>query len=91
MLKISANKDHENKVKEYINPLVIAAYILFFTSALLTTRALVMIPLKYAPIIESVGYIYILILSRLILKEEITKNKIIGNMIILIGIIIFSY
>ena len=40
-------------------------------------------------IIESLGYIFVMILSNRILKEKITKKKLIGNLLILIGIIIY--
>ena len=34
---------------------------------------------KNQPIIESLGYIFVMILSNLFLGEKITKKKIIGN------------
>jgi small multidrug resistance pump len=47
------------------------------------------VPYKNEPIIESLGYIFVMILSNRILKEKITKKKLIGNLLILIGIIIY--
>ncbi len=89
LLKISANKEHKSMIKEYINPHVILGYMLLFASTILTILALKGMELKNLPIIEATGYIYVLILSAMILKEKITKKKIIGNIIIIIGIIIF--
>ena len=39
--------------------------------------------------IESLGYIFVMILSNLFLGEKITKKKIIGNFLILFGIVVY--
>lgn len=90
LLKMSANKKYRNKVREYINLYVITAYSIFFISTILTIVAFKKVSLHNGPIIESAGYIFILILGRLLLKEKITKNKVLGNILIIIGIIIFN-
>lgn len=90
MLKISANKTHKSKIREIINPLVIGAYGIFFAVMIINTILLKHVDLKFIPVVESTGYIYILVLSALILKEKITKKQIVGNIIIIIGIIIFN-
>lgn len=89
LLKISANKEHKNIINEYLNPHVILGYMLLFASTILTILALRGMELKNLPIIEASGYIYVLIFSALVLKEKITKKKIIGNIIIILGIIVF--
>ncbi|SHJ08789.1 EamA-like transporter family protein [Clostridium amylolyticum] len=89
LLKISANKEHKNIINEYLNPHVILGYVLLFASTILTILALRGMELKNLPIIEASGYIYVLIFSALVLKEKITKKKIIGNIIIILGIIVF--
>ena len=76
--------------EEYLNPYVIAGYMIMITCMLLTVMAFRGIPFKYSGVLESLGYIYIMILSRAILNEKITKKKAIGNIIIVIGVIIFS-
>lgn len=45
---------------------------------------------KYGAIIESLVYLYVMILSRIFFKEEITRKKVIGNMLIVCGVIVFS-
>lgn len=90
MLKISANKTHKSKFNEIVNPLVIGAYGIFFLVTIINTILLKYVDLKFIPVIESTGYIYILILSSVILKEKVTRRKIIGNIIIIIGIILFN-
>lgn len=90
ILKKSANKHYESIIKEYTNLYVLTGYGLLFLSTILTIFALKGLPYKSVPIIETIGYIYILLLSRVLLKEKITKKIIIGNVIIISGIIIFN-
>ncbi len=91
ILKKSALKSYKNVMNEYLNPYVIGAYIIFFISTFITIYALKYVPLSMGPILESTGYVFIVILSRLFLKEAISKKKIMGMGIILIGIIVFSF
>lgn len=88
MLKKSANKSYENKLREYLNPLVICAYGLFFLSSLITVFSLKYVPLSFGPILESTGYIFINILSLMFLKEKISKRKYIGMAVIIFGIVV---
>ena len=44
---------------------------------------------KNGPVIESLGFWFVMILSWLFFKEKITKKKLIGNLIILAGVVIF--
>jgi drug/metabolite transporter (DMT)-like permease len=43
------------------------------------------------PVLESTGYIYVGILGMLILKEKISRRKIIGNLLIVGGILIYAF
>ena len=90
MLKKSANKTYENKVKEYLNPWVIIAYGLFFGATLVTVIAYRYVPLSLGPILESCGYFFVTILGMIFLKEKVGKKKAVGLFIILAGIIIFN-
>lgn len=90
LLKKSANKNYNNKLKEYLNKFVVIAYSIFFISTILTIIAYKGIELKYGPVIESVGYIFILIMSRIFLDEKFTRNKLLGIFLIIIGIFVFN-
>lgn len=90
VLKLSANKKYDSRLKEYLNPQVIFSYGIFFSATVLTVFAYKGVFLKSGPIIESSGYIFILFLGNIFLKEKITKNKIIGVLLIIAGIAIFS-
>jgi len=90
MLKISTGKKYDSWIKEYLNPPVIIAYGLFFICTFLTMYSLKAVPLSMAPILEASGYVFVALLSRIILKERITKKKVIGLAIIVVGIVIYS-
>lgn len=90
MLKISARKQYATKLKEYMNPLVIISYGLFFGCTLITMLAYRKVPLSLGQILESSGYIFVTILGMTILKERLTKKKLLGMGVILAGIIIFT-
>ncbi len=88
ILKKSANIKHDNKIKEYLNIKVIIAYFLFFCSTLLTIWAYKGIPLSMGPVFEASGYLWVAVLGRILLKEEVSSKKVIGIVIIIIGIIV---
>ena len=90
ILKQAAQKEYPNKIREYLNARVIFAYIIFFGATLCSIWAYTVIPLSLGPILESAGYIFVAVLSWLFLKEKITKKKMLGLSIIIIGIIIYS-
>lgn len=90
VLKKSANKTYDNKIKEIFNPMVLGAYICFFGASLLTVFAYKGVDLSWGPVLETTSYIYIMILSAVFLKEHVTKRKIMGNTVIIIGIIVYA-
>ncbi len=90
ILKTSANEEHDNKIKEILNIKVIFAYGLFFGATLLTMLAYRKVPLSMGAVLETTGYVYVAILGKLVLKERLDKYKVCGNLLIIMGIIIFS-
>ncbi|WKY44811.1 EamA family transporter [Eubacteriaceae bacterium ES2] len=91
ILKKSALMKYETRIKEYLNPYVIGAYGFFFISAFMTTMAYKVVPLTIGPVLESTGYIYIGVLSLLILKEKLSRRKLLGNILIIAGIFIYAF
>lgn len=91
ILKKSAMIHYETRLKEYLNPYVIGAYFFFFGSSLLTTFSYGGVPLTMGPVLESTGYIYVGILGVFILKERLSRRKIIGNLLIVGGIMIYAF
>jgi drug/metabolite transporter (DMT)-like permease len=91
ILKKSAMIHYETHLKEYLNPYVIGAYFFFFGSSLLTTFSYRGVPLTFGAVLGSTGYIYIGILGMLILKEKLSRRKIIGNLLIVSGIFVYAF
>ena len=90
MLKKAALKDYGSKIKEYLNPLVIFAYTLFFLATLVDIYAYKEVPLSMGPILEATGYIYVTIFGVRIFKEKINKGKIVALIMIIAGIGVYS-
>lgn len=90
LLKISAGKTYPNKLREYLNPYVIIAYIIYFGVTFCTMYAYKGIPLSFGPILAASEYIFVAVLSRLILKEKIKKMKLAGLAVIVAGIVVYA-
>lgn len=91
ILKKSANKkDHRNITSEYLNKYVISAYGILVVSTVLTAIAYRGVNLSQGLVFESFSFIFIAVLSKIFLKEKITKNKVIGISLIVVGVIIFT-
>ena len=90
LLKKSAGKKYENKIKEYLNPYVIISYSIFIGATFCTIYAYKGVPLSLGPILAASEYIFVAILSRLFLKEHISLKKLIGLSVIVAGIVMYS-
>ena len=89
LLKTAANRTYPTRIKEYLNRYVIAGYALLFVSTILTMLALKKVPLSWANVIESVGYFFVFIMGYLILKERFSRRKLLGILVIFVGIGVF--
>ena len=90
MLKKSAMKQYESKIKEYMNPLVIIAYIMFVGTTFLSIIAYKGIPLSMGPILEATSYIYVTFFGVKIFKEKLNSKKIIALALIIVGIVVYA-
>ena len=70
MLKKSADKTYETTLREYLNPLVIIAYAMFFCSMLITMYCYKYVDVSAGPILESAGYIFVAVLGYIFLRER---------------------
>lgn len=91
LLNVSAEKKYENRVKEYLNPWVVLSYMILAVVLVTNIYLLGFMNLKEENAIASLTYVFVLILSRIVLKEKITLKKIWGNVLIIIGILIFIH
>ena len=85
LLKKGAQNQYANVIREYLNVWVVSGYALMVASTLLTILAYRGLDYKNGPIIESLGFAFVLILSRLFFGEKITKRKVLGNVLIFAG------
>lgn len=90
MLKKAAMKKYDSVIKEYLNPLVIVAYIMFVGTTFLSILAYRGIPLSMGPVLEATSYIYITIFGIVIFKEKMNRKKILALILIIIGIIVYA-
>ena len=88
ILKKSAVKTYKNKLREYLNFRVISAYFIFFSATIITIFSYRFIPLSVGAALEALGYLFVALLDRLILKTHINKKKCTGLFIIVSGVII---
>ena len=90
LLKKSTMVIYRNSLQEYINWRVILAYSLYIIILLTNAFAYKGIAYKFGSIIGVSSYIFLMLLSYFVLKEKIIKKTLIGNCIIIIGILIYS-
>jgi len=90
-LKIGANeKNNENVFKSFFNIWTITGYFFVLFSTLLSLFALQKLELKTTVFLLPLGIIFVGLFSFFILKEKLSKYKIVGSIVIIIGIIIFN-
>lgn len=100
LLKIGANKLesfslsyktlYKNLLSVAIVPEILIGLIFFIISFLLWIKVLTKNELSYAYPMVSIGYIIVTILSKIILKENLNLNKILGIIVIIIGVILIN-
>ena len=88
ILKKAADNPRYTGLRAYLNLPVIGAYALFFGCMLLNVAALRTLDLTVASVLEASGYIYVMALSVFFLKEKITLRRLIGNCVIILGIVL---
>lgn len=90
MLKKSSMRKYSSPLLEYLNPLVIFAYILFVWTTLLSTLAYRVVPLSMGPIMEATNYCYVTFFGVTIFHEKINSRKIFALGFIIAGILTYS-
>lgn len=90
MLKKAAQKEYKSPVYEYLNPIVIISYGIFFIATFCSIFAYKVVPLSYGPILESTSYIYVTFFGVKIFKEKLNPIKVLALIIIITGIVVFT-
>jgi len=90
-LKKAALRTYENKLSEYLNPMVVFAYTLFFGATLMNVFAYKGIDVSLGPVLEATSYIYVTIFGVIIFKEKLNGKKLLALFLIFVGILAYSY
>lgn len=90
MLKKAAMQSYRMKILEYLNPLVIVAYLIFFGTTLLSVYVYRGIPLSMGPVLESTSYIYVSFFGAVLFHEKINSRKVLGLLCIIGGILVYA-
>lgn len=88
LLKKASMKSYSSPIKEYLNPQVIFAYLLFFGTTLISVIAYKVIPLSMGAVLETTSYLYITFFSVTIFKEKLNTQKILALLLIILGSVI---
>lgn len=89
LLKTAAQKTYKHWIFQYLNVRVTLGYGIMVASTLCTVYAYRVIPLSVAPACDALGQVVVVALSFFILKERITRRKLLGVGAILAGILLF--
>ncbi len=89
LLKKSALQKYDSVLKEYLNPWVIGGYGMLFLSMLLSVYAYSGVDFKNGPVIESLGNVFVPVLSWFVFGEKLSVRKIAGIFCIMLGIMVF--
>ena len=90
LMKTAAQKEYKSWIYEYLNWRVITAYGIIFLVLMVNTYAYTEVEIKYASIIDAFSYVNVMLFSYLLLKEHFTKRQLIGNLIIILGILVYT-
>ena len=90
MLKNASQKTYSSWIYEYLNPMVIIAYVIFFAATFMSILAYKGIPLSMGPVLEATGYIYVTIFGVTFFHEKIDIKKIMALILIISGICVYS-
>ncbi|MNT04469.1 4-amino-4-deoxy-L-arabinose-phosphoundecaprenol flippase subunit ArnE [compost metagenome] len=89
LLKKAADVNHNSKIREYLNFKTILAYSIFFGATLCSVIAYRYVPLSLGPILGTLEYFFVAFLGYILLKEKLSKKKILGLVVIMVGILLF--
>jgi drug/metabolite transporter (DMT)-like permease len=90
LLKIAANRIAESGGRIYTHPISVVAYCVFAVVAFLSIYAMKGLDMKDFFALNSLTYICIPLLAYFILRESFTRNKVLGILLISVGVVMFN-
>ena len=88
-LKQSAGRKYSSFIREYLNGLVIGGYGLLVLSMIISIFCYDGLGYMGVVVMEPVGYIIVMFMSRFFFREKITNRKLLGMLFIIAGIAVF--
>lgn len=90
MLKKSANIDHDNIIKEYLNIKVVLAYCLLVFSMFINIYAMsIGVKVKEVSSLEAFSYLFVPLFSFFVLNEKLSKIQLAAIICIISGVVVF--
>ncbi|MBQ0028134.1 MAG: EamA family transporter [Lachnospiraceae bacterium] len=89
LLKKGAMRPHISFIRDYLNAPVIIGYIMMAASVVCSMIAYRGVDYMTVPVLEAIGFILVPILSFFFFKEKFTKNKVLGILLICVGIAVY--
>lgn len=90
ILKKSALIKREREIFNYLNPYVISAYIIQFGTILANMIIHRYIDFKVYSAFAGLSYVFVILLSKVFLKEDITRKRWLGMGLIVAGVAVFN-
>lgn len=90
LLKKSASTAHTSRIREYLNPYVILGYCGYACVLALNIFLFTRMQFRYGVLSNSLAIVFVLFLSKVLLKEKITGKKILGAALIISGVVCFA-
>lgn len=92
VLKKAAVRNTEASfLRKFLNLPVILGYGMMFGSTFLNVIALRKIPLSLTPVTEATGYIWVPLLSWVVMKVRPTRRNIMGGIVIILGMLMYAF
>ena len=89
ILKKSADKQYKSIFFEYLNPYVLFSYVCYIGVLVLNVFIYTKVDYRFGVVINSMSTVFVMLLSKMILKEPVTGKRVFGNVIIVFGILVF--
>jgi multidrug transporter EmrE-like cation transporter len=77
-------------LKAALNPVVVAGFVLYAISAALWLIVLTRAELSWAYPLLSMGYVLVVVLSRVLFHESVTATRFLGTLVIVLGVWLIS-
>ena len=90
MLKKAALRSYSGFWQQYLNPLVISAYVLLFVPTILGVFAYRVMPVNLGTVLETTSYLYVTFFGVVIFKEKLSVKKVLALVLIILGVLVYA-